>query len=134
VLATLRARLAPRLQQAGIAVDWPVADLPAGVELGAERALQVMSIVQETIANVLEHARARTLRVLARVSDGSGGGPAVLLRVEDDGGGIPAGAEDSGGRGLANMRRRAARLGARFEVRSDASGTSLRLELPLAQT
>jgi signal transduction histidine kinase len=135
-LATLRARLGPRLRQAGLQVDWPVEDVPAPPGFGPEKALDVMRIVQEAVANVLKHAGARTLRVRAGI-DGAAEPRRVVLRIEDDGGGMaragaPAGASAGGGRGLANMRRRAARLGGELEVSSGPAGTRVRLVLPLA--
>lgn len=145
-LATLRARLAPRLRQAGIEVDWAVADVPTPPGFGPEKALQVMRIVQEAVANVLKHAGARTLRLRSGVADGSRAGEAfgshgappsdlaaapreVFVAIEDDGRGFAPAAGT--GRGLANMRRRAEALGGRLELHSDASGTRVRLSLAL---
>jgi signal transduction histidine kinase len=130
-LATLRARLGPRLRQAGLRVDWPVEDVPAPPGFGPEKSLHVMRIVQEAVANVLKHARAETLRVRAGVEPGGGG--RVFLSIEDDGAGMgDERAPREAGRGLANMRRRAARLGGALEVRSGPAGTRVRLVLPLA--
>jgi len=128
-LATLRARLAPRLQQAGLRLDWAVEDVPTPDGFGPEKALQVMRIVQEAIANVLKHAGAKTLRVRSGVTDGSGA-PAAFVAIEDDGCGLPG--DSAPGHGVANMRRRAQRIGARLEIRSGPTGTSVQLELPLA--
>jgi signal transduction histidine kinase len=89
-----------------------------------------MRIVQEAIANVLKHARARTLRVRAGTTTHAGGEAAAYVMVEDDGAGWSGAAGD--GRGLANMRARAGRIGASMAIRSDAGGTAVRLELPLA--
>ena len=133
VLATLRSRLAPRLQQAGLTLSWPVVDLPSRAWLGPEQSLQVMRIVQEALTNVLKHAGARTLRVRTELAEDPAGGGLVRLSIEDDGAGLPEGAGASGGRGLANMRRRAERIGARLEIRSEGRGTSVRVELPLAE-
>jgi signal transduction histidine kinase len=126
-LAALRARLAPRLQQAGLRLDWAVADVPTPAGFGPEKALQVMRIVQEAIANVLKHANASVLRVRTRVAEG---GSLVIVTIEDDGCGV--GARTGQGRGIANMRRRAAALGGRVELRSDGRGTAVELALPLA--
>jgi signal transduction histidine kinase len=131
-LATLRARLAPRLQQAGLRVDWKVEEVPTPPGFGPEKALQVMRIVQEAIANVLKHAGAKQLRVRTAVEERDGCAAAVLT-IEDDGRGLGTPAPGAGaGRGLANMRRRAERIGARLEVRTEGRGTQVRLELPLA--
>jgi signal transduction histidine kinase len=129
-LATLRARLAPRLQQAGLRLEWAVEDVPTPPGFGPEKALQVMRIVQEAVANVLKHAGAKTLRVRTGMAD-AGGASSAFVAIEDDGRGL--GAAAPAGRGLANMRRRAERIGASLEVRSGAGGTSVRLEFPLAR-
>lgn len=127
-LATLRARLAPRLAHAGLRLDWAVADVPTPAGFGPEKALQVMRIVQEAIANVLKHAGATRLRVRVDVA-GNVGSRHVCVAVEDDGSGF--GAAPGGGRGLANMRRRAGLLGGRLELEGGPAGTSVRLLLPL---
>jgi signal transduction histidine kinase len=127
-LAMLRSRLAPRLQHAGLVLDWPVQEVPTPRGFGPEKALQVMRVVQEAIANVLKHAGARGLRVRAGVVD-RGAGRHVCVAVEDDGRGLEA--VHGSGRGLANMRRRAAALGGQLELESGPAGTSVRLLLPL---
>jgi signal transduction histidine kinase len=48
--------------------------------------------------------------------------------IEDDGRGLPA--ETEAGRGIANMRARAAALGAKLRVCALATGTRVELELP----
>jgi signal transduction histidine kinase len=130
-LATLRARLAPRLQQAGLRLDWVIEDVPTPTGFGPEKALQVMRIVQEAIANVLKHAGATTLRVRTGVAGGANGG-SVFVTIEDDGCGL--GPQGGAGRGLANMRRRAAALGGGLELRSGGRGTAVHLTLPLASS
>jgi signal transduction histidine kinase len=59
-----------------------------------------------------------------RVQDG-----ALRLLVQDDGRG-DAGA-NPGGRGLGNMRTRAAKLGGALAVDFGSTGTAVRLEMPL---
>jgi signal transduction histidine kinase len=124
----LRARLAPRIARAGTAVDWEVASVPTPEGFGPERTLQVLRIVQEAVANVLKHARAGALRVRAGVEDADGR-KTVCLTIDDDGCGFrgPGGE----GRGLANMRNRAEKIGGTLEIRSNPEGTSVRLALPL---
>ena len=83
--------------------------------------------MQEALTNALRHSGARRIQVRA-VHDIARG--QLTLDVEDDGRWLsqkpgqpeplPAG---SGGRGLANMRLRAARLGAQFTLASDERGT-----------
>jgi signal transduction histidine kinase len=126
VLASVRSRLEPRLARHGLRFAWQVTDLPAVEGFGPDMALQAMRIVQEALTNVVKHARARTVTVRTGESDGER--PGVFIEVHDDGRGIAADAPL--GRGLTNMARRAARLGGTIDVRSDASGTTVRLWLP----
>jgi len=130
VLGMVRSRLEPRLQRHGIAVRWQVVDLPPLPGFGPEMALQAMRIVQEALTNVVKHAAARTVTVRTGTGPDEHGHPGVFVEIADDGSGMPA--EPRVGRGLANMRRRAERLGGRLTVRSLGGGTSVWLWLPLA--
>jgi two-component system nitrate/nitrite sensor histidine kinase NarX len=99
-------------------------DLPASVEM------QVLRIVQESLANIRKHAQAQTVRVLlTRLS----GGEHVVL-VEDDGVGFVA--RKAGGQpgehvGLSIMQERARRIGAELRIESEP-GEGTRLELVFA--
>jgi signal transduction histidine kinase len=129
LLATLRYRLTPRLEKAGLTVDWGVSDVPQLEWLDAASALQVLRIVQESITNVLKHARAARLRVATQV-DGR-----VTVIVADDGVGFDATRPPAtpAGRGLRNLRHRAGMLGGEIEIVSGSSGTEVRLHLPLSR-
>lgn len=88
--------------------------LPPQVEFQAVR------IIQEALANVRKHARAR--RALVRLEERDG---ATRVLVEDDGVGFDpgrVGAEGSTGFGLATMRERAESVGASLEVQSNPGG------------
>ncbi len=82
----------------------PVA-LTAPVDLAAYR------IVQESLTNVIRHARAAAVWV--RVAYGP---DELRIRVEDDGSGPQAQREGSGGNGIPGMRERAAALGGKLEA------------------
>jgi signal transduction histidine kinase len=129
-LATVRSRLAPRLARHGLAMRWLVSDLPPLDRFGPEMSLQAMRIVQEAITNAVKHAGAQTITVEtgeAREDDDDG----VFVEIRDDGGGLRDPVRP--GRGLANMRRRADRLGGRVRVESDGQGTVVRLWIPRAR-
>lgn len=128
VLATVRARLEPRLTRNGVRFDWQVTDLPPIPGFGPERVLQALRILQEAITNVVKHAGASVVRVRTAVTPGPGGRPGVCVEVGDDGGGMRG---NGTGRGIANMRRRAAALGGELEIASADTGTTVRLWLPL---
>jgi signal transduction histidine kinase len=125
-LGMLRSRLEPRLRAMGLAVHWDTHRLPEGIGLGPEGVLQVFRILQEALQNAIKHSQARTLWIEA-AADGSAA-PAVVLTVRDDGVGLAALAP--AGRGLANMRRRAERLGATLTVEAAQPGTRVTLSLP----
>jgi signal transduction histidine kinase len=123
VLATIRGRIEPRLRRRGLRFRWDVNDVPPSAGLGPERLLRVLRIVQEAITNVLKHAQATTITVRTGTDDGR-----VWVSVGDDGQGFaPAHVE---GRGLVNMRRRAAELGGALTIDTGPDGTTVMLRLP----
>ncbi len=123
LLASLRFRLAPRLQAAGVQLDWQVlGDVSPQPWLDAPKALHLLRVVQEALANAVRHAGAT--RVLLKVEARGAG---VAVSVGDDGRGFDATA-GAPGHGLASMRRRAALLGATLEVGpGPQGGTEVRL-------
>jgi signal transduction histidine kinase len=126
-LGNLRYRLEPRFRAAGIELAFAYRDLPERLDIEAEDALQILRVLQESLTNVLKHARARQVRVEVSMDRE----PArFVLSVTDDGGGFDA-AAPAAGRGLAGMRRRAERIGAALNVASDARGTRISLAYPL---
>jgi len=132
VLATLRYRLQPRLQAAGIQVRWDVSQLPPLPQLSPQSVLQVQRILLEAFTNVLKHARATEVAVQARWVDGSGGQvPSVVLSLTDNGVGLPA-EPATGGHGVSNMQSRAAAIGAVLRVEpGEAGGTRVVLDWPI---
>lgn len=125
LLGMLRYRLQPRVQAAGLRLNWQIAELPDEASLPATQSLDLLRILQQAVTNVLQHAGAREVTI-ALVRH-----PACIeIEVADDGRGFDA-ATTSQGRGLANMRRRAARLAALLTIGArDGGGTALRLQLP----
>ncbi|MEZ5219853.1 MAG: hypothetical protein R2743_00025 [Ilumatobacteraceae bacterium] len=80
-------------------------------------------VVSEALANAREHAHANRCAVhLERTADG------LRLDVVDDGAG---GAVVVPGRGIEGLSRRADAMGGTLEILSDATGTDVRLHLPL---
>lgn len=127
LLATLRYRIGPRLAKAGLDVEWDMPDLPKLEWMDAAAALQILRIVQESIANVVRHARASRLQVAAAAVGGE-----VRVTIADDGIGYDAEAlaRSPTGRGLRNLRHRATQLGAGIEMSSGSTGTVVSLHLP----
>jgi len=128
LLATLRNRVGRRLEGAGLALEWQMADMPPLPWLEPAQALQVLRLVQEAITNVVKHARARTLSVSAGPV-----GDALEVCIADDGWGFDA-ATVVGGQGLPSMRKRAQALGAELHVdAAPGAGCRVRLRLPSAR-
>jgi signal transduction histidine kinase len=109
LLAELRQRVQNRLTHGGIYLIWDV-DTSLGLVLEAPAAQHVLAMLSEAIANVIKHAEATQIRLVARVS-----GHAVVIRIIDNGRGFDARAVASG-RGLPGMRNRALAIGATLEM------------------
>jgi signal transduction histidine kinase len=96
-----------------LGVDGPLRALPAAVEMTAYR------IVQESLTNVLRHARAATT-VTVRIGYQADG---MVVEIGDDGHGTGShAASNGGGYGLLGMRERAAAVGGRLEAGPAPSG------------
>ncbi len=96
--------------------------------LPADREVEIFHIVQEALANVCRHARAR--HVDLRLDRAPGGYECAIV---DDGVGMGAYPEtdDGGHYGLAIMRERALRLGGRLTIdQAPGAGTRVRLFFP----
>jgi PAS domain S-box-containing protein len=89
-------------------------------------ATQLYLIAQEAVHNAVKHARARTVRITLRHTDG-----VLMLSAEDDGTGMPAKVTVSQGLGLRIMRNRSAILRARLTIEpAQPSGTRVSCVLP----
>jgi signal transduction histidine kinase len=85
----------------------------------------VYRVLQEGITNVLRHAGANQMRLMATISDGQ-----VLVEISDNGIGMAADA--AFGRGLTGMRERVRALGGTFELSRSDGRTYVRCSLPSA--
>jgi signal transduction histidine kinase len=84
-------------------------------------------IVQESLTNVVKHARARRVSLVLQRRP-----RAVSIVIEDDGAGFDPSALDDHGLGLVGMRERLALVGGRLEVESSAGrGTTIAVEVAL---
>lgn len=123
-LATFRARLLPRCEAAGVDLHWQIDNLGHDTKLSPTAILQVCRILQEAISNAMRHGKAH------RISLGAGtSGTSTVLTIRDDGTGFDPTSPRAGGRGLANMRKRAASIGATLDIASSSAGTTIRLVL-----
>jgi len=131
LLGSLRYRLESRLNAAGIRLAWQVSELPPVPNLTPRNALHILRTLQEALTNVLKHAGAGRITVRAEVDPS---GSSALISVTDDGHGFATDdprTAGSGGRGIANMRRRAEAVGGSLAIQSGLDGTTVTLALPL---
>ena len=84
----------------------------------------IYRLVQESLTNVIKHARASTVRVSVAAIEGE-----VRIEVQDDGLGFDPG-ERTEGFGLAGMRERVYLAGGTVELQSGENGTLVRARLP----
>ncbi|MCB1757330.1 MAG: GAF domain-containing protein [Gammaproteobacteria bacterium] len=107
--------------------EWPEVTLPGNMEI------QVLRIIQETLANIRKHSEAHTVRILLR-SDHEG---EFTVLVEDDGVGFdkPATSNHPGEHiGLGIMRERAQKIGGELIVDSEpGEGTRVVLKFSYPQ-
>jgi signal transduction histidine kinase len=90
-------------------------------------AAEIVQLAREALSNVSRHAQAATCRVSLNLQDG-----AALLEIDDDGRGFDPAAAGGAGRGLGNLRARAARLGGRAEIVGvPGEGTTVRVAIPV---
>ena len=125
LVAALERLTASFSEQTGIAVDFQTAladeRLPEEVETALYR------IVQESLTNVVKHARARRVSILLARKNS-----AVKAVVEDDGQGFDPAEQADDGFGLVGMRERLALLGGRLEIESGrGGGTTVAAEVPV---
>jgi two-component system sensor histidine kinase UhpB len=103
-------------------VDDPLPPLNDAVTTSAYR------IVQEALVNALRHASASRIEVSVRVE-----ADRLVVRVDDNGVGVPAGWDQPGHYGVRGMRERAAALQGSFELGAGQDGgTQVIARLPVA--
>ncbi len=103
--------------------DAPEAD---DVKLGDELRRHVFLVFKEAVNNAVRHSACSSVDVSLRLEQRR-----LVLTVSDNGRGFDP-SDDVDGNGLANMRKRAAAIGATLEVRSsDGCGTTITLSAPI---
>ncbi len=126
LLATLRYRLAPRLESTGISLHWEVQDVPELDWLDPKNSLHILRILQEAFTNIIKHTQASEIHVATRIEKNG-----VVVIISDNGKGFDMeSALQNGGKGLSNQLRRAKSIGANIHWTSTHEGTCLSLWLP----
>jgi signal transduction histidine kinase len=120
--------LLDRRRDAGLEVVGEV-DMPEGRldgQLGRDLETTIYRVVQESLTNVVKHARADSARVSISLGNGE-----ITIEVEDNGIGFDS-EEVTRGFGLAGMRERVLLAGGTLEVDSSGGGTAVRARLPVS--
>ncbi|MFM9863418.1 MAG: sensor histidine kinase [Micropepsaceae bacterium] len=126
-LGTFRTRIEPKCAAAGIGIRWQVEDIGPNKAQGPAAVLQIYRILQEALSNAIRHGKPN--RVVFELKHDKTN-DAIVLSLHDNGTGFDV-AKQQIGRGLANMRNRAASIGAQLNVVSNGEGTLVKLSLPL---
>jgi signal transduction histidine kinase len=123
-LRSFEQRVGPVVEAAGMQFA-VTGSLPEGAPVpGPRQTLQILRILQEATSNAIRHSRATRVRLAIQPrGDGS-----ICLAIEDDGQGLPDTVR--AGRGLANMRHRAAALDGTLTLEPLDPGTRVSLCLP----
>ncbi len=111
-------------EQTGIAVEF-VPNLPGGDRFPPEVETAIYRLVQESLTNIVKHARAKEVSIVLQRKPES-----VSVIVEDDGVGFEPGRETDGV-GLLGMRERVGLFGGRVVLESrPGAGTTIVAEVP----
>ncbi len=117
------------LRAAGVRcrVDFP--NRPPDVVLAADLRHHLFMSIKEALNNIVKHAHATEVRLLAKVETG-----VLRLSIEDNGRGFEEAPENALSDGLRNMRQRLSESGGHCEVESlPGVGTKITVEAPLSQ-
>ena len=121
LLGQFRQRVEPALRAQDIRLSWQVDAIDDLENFGARQALHVLRILQEFVTNSLRHGGASGIELRAGLEEAR-----IMIEISDNGRGLDG---STPGRGLRNMRERAAAIGAELELDSGDYGTRLRLSL-----
>ena len=123
LLGAARYRLNHRLQSAGIELTWDVGSLPPVAEWGPRQSYQLQMIIFEIFSNMIQHSGSHQAKLCARLSQDAGA-RRIDIEIVDDGRGFDvARALQAPGKGLSNIRSRAAELQCILEIDSRPGAT-----------
>lgn len=126
VIADLRFETAGRLAAAGIALDWPLPEMPLAARLLDYRVYKTLiASHREVISNVIKHACASRVTVTVTATDDAFG-----IDVVDDGSAVD-GPAPTRGHGLNNLERRLAEIGGELAMSAARPGRRVDIIVPL---
>jgi signal transduction histidine kinase len=129
MLGKLRARLEPMLRRNGLDLKWRIDELAALEAFEPETSLHCLRIIQESVANVIQHARATQISIEVTADESEA--DSIRIEIRDDGVGMNTDSSNQG-RGTKNMRARADALGAELRIDRMDPGRRIRLIVPVA--
>ena len=133
VVARWRRQIRKRLERFGVELEWSWdPDSLSGKHLKATMVLDLGRILQEAVSNAQRHATPEKIHVSGWLSEGM-----LRLVIANDGVGQPAVRTDRGfgrgGRGIENMRRRAAELGGSLTIEASEQIYRVEVAVPIVQ-
>jgi signal transduction histidine kinase len=106
-------------------------ELTESIKIRTDLSTSIFRISQESITNVIRHAKASRITIHARIQDGI-----VTIEISDDGTGIPTGLKSNqGSMGLTGMRERCLLHQGSIEIKSaPEQGTTVAIRLPIGDS
>lgn len=125
-MANFRVECEQRLSDVGIVLIWTDTMSSGTLQLTQPQALNLGRILREAVSNIIRHAHAGQVVISLQCT-----ADLIVLEIADDGIGISEKEPRSHGRGLANIRKRAAMLGAEVVFEDNKpQGLKLQIKLP----
>ncbi|MGE6741398.1 sensor histidine kinase [Allorhizobium pseudoryzae] len=137
-LASWRERIDTQLRAHRMQLNWSIrgpSGLPIFQSLKSWHVIQLIRLMDEVITNAVKHSGGRQVTVTIESVEDALGRPTGRITIEDDGHGYEAPAghgpiRSGTGRGLLNIRRRAALCDIRLVTETGTTGTRIALTLP----
>ncbi|MDH4414912.1 MAG: ATP-binding protein [Rhizobium sp.] len=139
-LASWRERIDTQLRAHQMHLDWTIrghSGLPIFDNLRSWHVIQLIRLMDEVVTNAVKHSGGKRVAVTIEAVNDASDRPTGRITIQDDGHGYdaddagPTGAFRSGaGRGLFNIRRRAAMCDIHIVTQTGPTGTRIELTLP----
>lgn len=139
-LASWRERIDAQLRAHQMHLNWSIrgpSGLPIFRNLTSWHVIQLIRLMDEVVTNAVKHSGGTHVTVTIETVEGPLGLPTGRITIEDNGHGYDAGQPESdstarplGGRGLLNIRRRAALCDIALVTETGPTGTRIELTLP----
>ena len=127
VLGGFRERLEHSLNNTPFTLVWQVNDVPNTESMPPHSSLHILRILQEAITNALKYSGGNEIAVITGVHENN-----IFLAVEDNGKGIKHldNIDENDGRGIKNIKRRAAEINGEIRIENTERGFRLVLLIP----